>query len=190
MWKPIAIAAAALALGACATIPQPLAGDFPATTPNTAHGAGAEGARVRWGGELILTEPEQQQTCFYVLSHELDKQARPKEGGISTGRFVACKDGFYEPEEFAKGREITVTGTVHGTITRKVGEYDYTYPRVVADTIYLWAKRPRYVYVNDPFYYDPFWGPWGPWNPWYGPYWAPPPRVIVVPQNNPPPKKN
>src|SRR6185437_7046096 len=77
------------------------------------------------------------------------------------GRFVACKQGFYDPEVFAKGREITVTGSLDGTVQHKIGEYDYTYPRVAANTIYLWPKRPIYMQRPDP------WGPWGPCDPFW-----------------------
>ena len=56
------------------------------------------------------------------------------------------------------GRELTVVGTLHGTLSQKVGDYDYTYPRVEADAVYLWPKRvPMQRY--SPGFYDPFWGP-------------------------------
>jgi outer membrane lipoprotein len=180
----------ALALGGCATIPKPLQGDYPPVSLETARSGTASAARVRWGGEIIETQPRQQQTCFFVLAEPLDSQARPERAGDSLGRFVACKQGFYDPEVFAKGRELTVTGTLAGTIQHKIGEFDYTYPKVEADNVYLWPHRP--LYVQRP--YDP-WGPWGPcdpfWSPWgcgwgYGP-WYYPPRVIVVPRRPPPP---
>jgi outer membrane lipoprotein len=72
-----------------------------------------------------------------------------------------------------------------------VGDYDYPYPRVEANVVYLWPKRP--VYVNTPYppgFYDPFWGPgWGPWGGYgYGyPYYWNRPRVIVVRPAPPPP---
>ena len=183
---------AALALGGCATIPQPLQGNYPPVSLDAARSGSAAATRVRWGGEIIQTQPAEQQTCFFVLAEPLDSQARPEGGGDSLGRFVACKQGFYDPEVFAKGRELTVTGTLAGTIQHKIGQFDYTYPKVEADNVYLWPRRP--LYVQRP--YDP-WGPWGPcdpfWSPWgcgwgygFGP-WSYPPRVIVVPRRPPPP---
>lgn len=163
----------ALALGGCATIPQPLQGDYP-PVPLDAARSGAATA-VRWGGEIIETQPLEQQTCFFVLAQPLDAQARPRAGSDSLGRFVACKSGFYDPEVFAKGREITVTGTLDGTVQHKVGEYDYAYPKVEANNVYLWPKRQ--LYVRDPYYYPwggyyPYWGgPWGPWG-WGGGWWG------------------
>lgn len=176
---------AALALGGCATIPQPLQGEFPTVTLDAAR-SGAAGA-VRWGGQIIQTEPQAQQTCFFVLAQPLDSQARPRSGMNSTGRFVACKSGFYDPEVFVQGREITVTGTLDGTMERKIGDFNYTYPKVAANNVYLWQPRPPVTAYPDPWmgFCDPFWSPWGcGWGP--GP-WFYPPRVIVAPRPVPPP---
>lgn len=186
----------ALAMGGCATIPQPLQGNFSPVALSAAQSGTASAAPVRWGGAIIETKPREQQTCFFVLAEPLDSQARPKPGTNSMGRFVACKEGFYDPEVFRKGREITVTGTLEGTVEHKIGSYDYTYAKVAADIVYLWPKRPLYVPRPEPWgpwgpsWYDPFWGGgFGPWG--YGP-WYYPPRVIVVPRpvhRPPPPKK-
>ncbi len=194
MYRPLGLAAALALVGGCATMPQPLQGTYTDISTASAQQGGAGGQHVRWGGEIIKTEPEASQTCFYLLSRPLDKQARPRAGnsGENEGRFVACRAGFYDPEVFVRGRELTVTGTLHGTVTRKVGEYDYAYPRVEADVVYLWPKRlPAVRYP--PGMYDPFWGPgwYDPfWGPGFGPgyYWRQP-RVIIVrpPPPQPPP---
>jgi outer membrane lipoprotein len=81
-----------------------------------------------------------------------------------------------------------VTGTLHGTVSQKIGDYDYAYPRVEADVVYLWPKRVP-VTRYPPGYYDPFWGPgFGPYwgGPWGYPYWGGS-RVIVVRPHAPPP---
>ena len=182
----------ALALGGCATIPQPLQGNYAPVTLDAARSGAATATPVRWGGEIIETQPREQQTCFFVLAEPLDSQARPERGGDGIGRFVACKQGFYDPEVFKKGRELTVTGTLNGTVQHKIGDYDYTYPKVEANNVYLWPKRPLYVARPDP------WGPWGCdpfWSSWgcgwgyggWGGGWGYPPREIVVPRLPPPP---
>jgi outer membrane lipoprotein len=166
-------------------MPQQLTGTYATVTPDNA--VAAQGSRVRWGGHIIQTEPQERETCFFVLAEPLDSQGRPERDEQSRGRFVACKEGFYDPEVYAKGRDLTVTGTVNGSETRKVGQFDYNYPRVNADVVYLWPKRPMYTPAPYP-YYDPF------FNPFYDPFWGPmwfPPRVIVVPSPppSPPPTK-
>ena len=189
--RPIALAAAVSLLAACASVPKPLMGNYADVSAASAQQGGAGGTRVRWGGEIIKTEPGPQQTCFYLLRRALDDQARPASGSAeqNDGRFVACRTGFYDPEVFTKGRELTVTGTLHGIVSRKVGEYDYAYPRVEADVVYLWPRRVVRNYPPGYGFNDPFWGPWGPgyggFGPWgYGgyPYWYQPRQVIVVPR--------
>lgn len=181
-WKPALVAAAAMTLAACATVPEPLAGTYTPLLPSQAAQGGAGGSSVRWGGQIIKTEPKADQTCFYVLSRPLNDKARPLERGTSHGRFVACHQGFYDPEVFTKGRDVTFTGQVHGIVSKMVGKYNYAYPRVEAQTVYLWPKQPRVVerrYRASPYGYgfgNPFWGPIGPW---YDPFWYQP-RVIYV----------
>lgn len=196
LYRPLALTAAIALLGGCVTIPQPLQGTYTNVTTTSAQQGGAGGTRVRWGGEIIKTEPGPQQTCFYVLSRPLDSQARPVRGsaeGDNQGRFVACRNGFYDPEVFTRGRELTVTGTLHGTVSQKVGNFDYAYPRIESDVVYLWPKRPVYPagyynpYFGGPFgpgFGDPYWG--GGWGGYgyggygYGGYGWGGPRVIVV----------
>ena len=184
--RTMTLVATSLALAACATVPQPLTGTYSNITTLNAQQGGAGGSRVRWGGEIIKTEPGAQETCFYLLARPLDDEARPTSGNSNEGqgRFVACRAGFYDPEVFSRGREMTVTGTVRGTVSQKVGDYDYAYPRVQADVVYLWPKRSVYD-AYPPGYYDPFWGPgfgpyWGWGGPWGGYYGYGGPRVIVV----------
>jgi len=169
---------ALLAMSGCAIVPAPIAGkDFVALTPQQAAAQNAHGARVRWGGEIIKVEPKRDETCFEILSRSLFADARPNRRDESDGRFLACGRGFYDPEIYKPGRDLTVTGQVAGTEKRLVGEHDYAYARVDAEAVYLWPKR---------VYAQPYYGPWGPafydpfWGPFGGPYWWSPP-VIVVP---------
>jgi len=176
--KHVAIVALAGLLGACATVPAPLQGQFAPVTPRDAAASGGQGEAVRWGGEIINVDPRPEQTCFEILARELDSSARPVSRDPSDGRFLACRNGFYDPEEFKQGRHITVVGKLNGTEVGKVGQFDYTYPRVAADAIYLWPKRS---YANYPYpYYDPWmWGGYGPyWGPYWGGFWGGP-TVIV-----------
>lgn len=202
-YRPIALAAAISLLAGCATVPQPLQGNYPAISTASAQQGGEGGTRVRWGGEIIKTEPGPQQTCFFLLKRPLDAQARPEHGRgdngqVNDGRFVACRNGFYDPEVFSRGRELTVTGTLHGIVSKKVGDYDYAYPRVEANVVYLWPRPTVQRYPAG--FYDPFWGGYGPWGPGFGPWgygggfygggFYPRTRIIVVPRPAPPPGKH
>ncbi len=164
---------AALALGGCATVPAPLAGnDFAPVTPQQAVSQHASNARVRWGGEIIKVEPKADATCFEVLGRGLYADARPNRHDGNDGRFIACSKGFYDPAVYTRGRDLTVVGQMAGTEQHQVGDYNYTYAHVDADQVYLWPKREHPVGDGAwPYYNDPFWGPYGGW---WGGWWAPP----------------
>ena len=157
------IAAALVAFTGCATVPKPLQGDFASSSPS--EQLPPDGARVRWGGTILSVEPKPGITCFQILARDLSDSGRPRLGrDHANGRFLACRNGFYDPAIFEHGREITVTGNLSGSETRKVGDYDYPLPRVAAETVYLWPERPEYeigygVGYGYPFWYaDPWWG--------------------------------
>jgi outer membrane lipoprotein len=156
------IIASLTALAGCATAPKPLQGDYAATLPAD---SAATAQKVRWGGEILRVDTQARRSCFEVLARPLDASARPVRRDQNGGRFLACREGFYDPAVFEPGRQITVTGTLDGSERRKVGDYDYDYPRVAADVIYLWSELPAYARYPDPWIYggDPFWyRPFGP----------------------------
>lgn len=156
---------AAMALGACATAPKPLQGEFAQSHPQD---AAPGGSLVRWGGEIITVEPKPDATCFQILARDLYPSARPRSGDTSRGRFLACRQGFYDPAVFTVGRDVTVVGALAGSETRRIGEFDYPLPRVDANVVYLWPERPlydsHYYHRPDPFFYPGFWG----WGGYYG----------------------
>ena len=185
MRKSIVLIPVLATLAACATAPVPLKGEFSTLVPSAAVADNHAGERIRWGGEIIKVSPGENETCFEILSRELDATARPRKRDNSDGRFIACRAGFYDPEVFTKGRDLTVVGTVSGIEVGRVGQFDYTYPKVAAEAVYLWPPRPLVIEQRNAWPYDPFWGPgFGPgW--WGGGYWGPPPVVIIRP-NSPP----
>ena len=164
LWLLIALAL----VGGCVTTPEPLLGEFAAVTPQTAQNQHATGQRVRWGGKIIKNTLSQNETCFELLGNNLDTNGRPVEDDKTQGRFISCAPGFYEPTVYAKGRELTVVGTLGEPVSGKIGNYDYHYPRIAAQTVYLWPEREE-SYPVPPGYYDPFYDPFfGPFG--YGPY--------------------
>lgn len=136
--KRLLLVPAMLLLGGCISMPAALQGEFAPVEPGDAARSGVVGTPVRWGGRLIKAEPQAQHTCFEIVGLPLDSLGRPVPVNRSTGRFLACRAGFYDPEIFLPGREVTITGQVVGHDVRRVGEYDYVYPRLAADVIFLW----------------------------------------------------
>lgn len=163
-WAAVAMIAAITA--GCATIPEPLAGDYPELQPDQATERSV-GAKVRWGGNIVDTRPGSEQTCVEILAHELDRNFRPVRSDATGGRFLACRKGFQDPAVFESGRDITVVGRLTDFVEGEIGEFRYTYPRLNADILFLWADRPDY-YADPWWYYDPWW-PYGRFRGHYYP---------------------
>ncbi len=162
------LAGASLLLGACASLPKPLRGEAVAITPTEARTAGRTGLPVRWGGRIVETRPLADRTCFDMIGSRLDAEGRPEHmTDQGNGRFIACKEGFYDPALFLQNRELTISGTIDGFEERRIGEYAYRMPRVAADVIYLWPQaRPVDVRYPAPRPW-PWWGwDWGPGWRW------------------------
>lgn len=162
----IVLSCTLLAISSCVSIPRELTvgAPFADITPLQAQADDQQGERVRWGGTIIHTAPQRDQTCFEVMGLSLDNDAEPQSNDRSLGRFIACAKGFYEPALYATGRSVTFTGRIDGTEQQKVGEFLYSFPRLTVDAVYLWPKRPNVIYVP---YYDSFWDPIWPYYPPY-----------------------
>ena len=164
MNRPIYSTGLALVIGlllcACTTIPEQLNGEYTSLIPENTTDNDLETA-VRWGGAVLETLPEDGYTCFEILSKKLQTSMRPANSDQADGRFIACKPGFYDPEVFKKGREVTLTGKIIHIDIRKVGEYDYHFPIVDMEFMILWPKlRKRVVYdMYRPYYWHyPYYG--------------------------------
>ena len=163
--SPIKIRLAILTLAtaliaACVSQPQPLQGQFATITPRQAANQDSTGAAVRWGGRIVQVEPSENRTCFEMLATRLDVYGRPYWASDEVGgRFIACRIGFYDPALFEKNREVTFTGRVDGYENRRIGGYDYRFPRMAADVVYLWPVRDRVNVITRPAPW-PWWGGW------------------------------
>lgn len=150
----IAVLIAATGLVAC--VPAPLKGEFSEINPQAiVTGGGAPPMPVRWGGVVLSISNLPTVSCFEILGRPLDLSARPKRSDVSEGRFLACRDGFQDPEVFAPGREVTVVGQLIGSEAREIGDHVYQYPTVAASEVYLWQPIEP---VQDPIVVDPFLG--------------------------------
>lgn len=163
--KVFVLPASLALLAGCVSIPKPLEGDYPDFYPDQVNERSV-GARVRWGGEIIETEPDSEGTCIEILARKLDRTYRPETGDRSQGRFLACRDDFQDPAIFRSGREVTVIGQIEELMPGHIGEFAYRYPVVNAETLYLWPIRPDVVHVR----HHP--GYWGWYDPWYDPWWG------------------
>jgi outer membrane lipoprotein len=160
----------------CTTVPEQIQGEFTEVSPARVDPA-VFGSEVRWGGVILSARNTGKQTCFEILSRDLDKYLRPEVEDDTAGRYIACKDGFHDPLVFTKGREVTMTGEIRNIEVRKLDDFDYRYPVLDVDHLVLWEKRRNVVVYrgfNDPWaWHYPYrgwgWG-WGWGHPWRGPY--------------------
>ena len=101
--------------------------------------------RVILGGEILTTLPKPGSTDIEILSRPLDRGDAPERTDVSQGRFLARTPEFLDPAIYARGRRITVLGTVAGSEERMVGDRPYTYPLVEALRIKLWPREGPWV---------------------------------------------
>jgi len=183
---PLAALAALALLAGCALPPAALrGGPFAPIDPAQAAQGVTATEPVRWGGIIAEVRPAQERTCFLVVSLPLDDAARPQKHADQPGaRFLACAQGFFEPEVYAPERLLTVVGYVSGTSPEKVGSYAYAAPVVDAYAVYLWPRIPEYEREWGAWPYwggapglwvwgGPGFGAWGPW-PYPSPSYARP----------------
>jgi outer membrane lipoprotein len=156
---------ASLALGACETMPPELAagGPYLDISPAQARSSDYEQQRVRWGGAIIQTLPQGQRTCFEMAGLALDSVGEPLASDVSTGRFTACADGFYEPAIYSTGRHLTFTGRIQGRARHTIGNHTFEFPKLEAGRVYLWPKRSEVIYV-------PYSAHWYPYDDFYWGY--------------------
>ncbi len=122
------------------------------------------GKIIRWGGSIISSKNEQNRTTLIILAQTLSKYGEPQQGDQSYGRFIARINGFLDPAIYSKGRAITVYGKFEKLQKEKIDHYEYHYPLVTAEEIYLWEIPEKYDYYDYPYWYDP-------WYPMHPPYW-------------------
>lgn len=173
MQKWISIFFSVAALGGCASVPDPLRGDFSGVTQQQAVERNLSDQRVRWGGAIIETRPGEDETCFQIIGRELNDSARPVSDDNTRGRFIACAPGFYDPVVFEEGRELTVMGTLDTPVTREIGDYNYRFPRVSAEQVYLWPEQG--YYTSRPYHYNPLYARYYPgyYSPFFYGYYGP-----------------
>lgn len=158
---------ACLSMSACTSIPTQLQGEYAVISPARVDPS-TFGTPVRWGGVIIDARNETNRTCFEILSRELDRYYRPKVEDITAGRFIACQDGFFDPEVFSKGREVTLVADIKGIEERKIDEFTYRYPLLQVNDLVLWEVRKDVIIYRDHF--DPYWYPYAWGSPFYGYY--------------------
>lgn len=144
-----------IALSGCAIVPKVLEGDFSEISPSDSKKDHVMNLNVRWSGYIVQTINNEDKTCFEIVETETYKDLSPKRIiPKNGGRFLACKDGFLEPTAFDK-RMVTITGKLVAYTQQNIGDFNYEYPVVKTNKVYIWRKNPRFNYnsFNNNFFH-------------------------------------
>lgn len=125
-------------LASCAQPPKPLRGDFTATTPKGYVKSPVADLPIRWTGFVVAVENKSDHSCLTVLGKLADPYGKPsRRYRMDTGRFIACKPQFLDPEAMMK-KPVTVVGQVKKVISKSIDQHPYPHPLVDAQVIYIW----------------------------------------------------
>ena len=140
-----------LLLGACTNMPQAMR-DAPVVdisyTQVSQNIDSHKDVLVRWGGVIIDVENAENFSLVQALFYPLNYSSHPRLDKPNEGRFVIKSTGFLDPMIYAKGREITVVGILHGDIERTVGRKVIQVPLMLSTATHVW---PEYYHKD---YYD------------------------------------
>ena len=170
--------------------PFPIPAGNPSLASVQANITAHHNKHVAWGGLILGIEVKQTYSVVSMLAKPVDNFGQPVQTDQSSGRFLAHFSGFVDPAIFTAGRELTVSGTIQGSETRKIGEFDYVLPIVNVENYRLWSVPPPQNYNASGYWmYDP-WYPWYPAYPLYPAYPVYPTYpVYPPPQHGPIPRK-
>jgi outer membrane lipoprotein len=96
---------------------------------------------VIWGGRVVAVNNLADRSEIEILAFPLDKSQRPRVGDSGSGRFIAQMNGFVEPMDYPDGALVTLTGTLVGSRSGKVGEADYVFPLVRVNQAHRWTPE-------------------------------------------------
>ncbi len=145
----------------------------PLTLSQVMENPGAcQGTVVIWGGRIIKTVNDVNNSAIYVLKLPLGSDGKPRVQADTSGRFIASSKGFLDPEVYKRGWLVTVAGAIAGLETQPVQKTKYTYPVVAIKQIHVWPAERKYNYYYYPAwgYYYPGW--YGGWYPGWGVGWG------------------
>ncbi|PWC24839.1 MULTISPECIES: Slp family lipoprotein [Brenneria] len=163
------IAAAALLLSGCVTVPDVIKGTSPTPQDDLVRVMNAPqlyvGQESRFGGRVVGIRNEANKTRLEIAGLPLDSGARPRLNQPSEGRFIAYVNRFLEPTDF-KDQLVTVVGPITGTEQGAIGDKPYRYVVIDVQGYKRWNLAQRVVAPAGAY------GPWG-WDARYGYGWGP-----------------
>ena len=138
MYKLFTAAILLTLLNACAQPPKPLRGEFDDISPTKFVKNPLENSHIRWTGFVVDVENHEKHSCLNIAGKIPDAYAKPsRQKRQGTGRFLACKPQFLDPQLF-NNKPVTVVGYAKKVIQRTIGDHNLSQPLVDAQVIYVW----------------------------------------------------
>lgn len=134
----------ALLATACATTPKLNTQGVDSTlTPNLPSEILGQsvGQRAHWGGVIISSRNQADESVVEVLAYPLGDSGRPNTDSAPQGRFLAVKQGYLETLDYSPGRIASFVGTLQPPRTGRVGDASYRYPVLRIDQSALWQAN-------------------------------------------------
>ena len=126
------------------------------------------GTTVIWGGRIVRTANNTNGAAIYVMMLPLNSDEWPEPRAGSPGRFIARSPQFLDPDLLARGRLVTIAGTLNGVESGRVQQAPYTYPVLNVEEVHIW-RRVRHPYGG--WFYPNVYSGWG-YPGGYGAYWG------------------
>lgn len=171
----------ALFLSACSnvpvaikTAPQP---DVQLNQLNANNVMSHQGQKVRWGGQIVKVENDNNGSTLHIAQFPLNSYGRPVTDNDGDGRFIATSRDFIDPAIYKQGTLVTLAGTLTDNQVVTIDKKTMSLPVVQIRDIYRWNRhhynRERWV---GPGYYNGFYSPYYPgwrssWRYYNGFYW-------------------
>ncbi|MGY3943670.1 Slp family lipoprotein [Aeromonas tecta] len=168
MKRVILLGLMGLLLSACSSVPKELA--YEPESALVAYQpalAGMDGKPARWSGVISAVHNKQDQSIIEVVYLPLKSNGVPTQTEQSPGRFLAIMKGFVDPTLYAKGRSLTVLGTLDKPIDSQIGDHKYRFSVLKVTSSKLWPPVQEVEVRYDPAFYDPFYDPFWPRHRFY-----------------------
>jgi len=140
---PLILFPALLLASACSTMDSQPASGIRSITPDqvSRSRSSPDSTPFEWGGVIVSLENLKQSTELQIIAYPLNRNGRPDTDEPPTGRFIAVSTGYLESGDYARGRQVTVTGEIDRLREGKVGQADYLFPVMHVRDIHLWPKQ-------------------------------------------------
>ena len=90
------------------------------------------------GGVIVGLENLKQSTELQIIAYPLARNGRPDTDEPPVGRFIAVSAGYLESGDYARGRQVTVTGEIDRLREGKSGSGGLSLPVLLTQKIQLW----------------------------------------------------